>query len=225
MKYIINFTITFDPDSRLLKLRNKDQLTIELSKPATRLLIELIKNNKNEMTRETLIKHVWEDYGFSPSSATLSNHISELRKAFEALGINKDILITVPRVGFKMEAEIHPETKNKELDTSTDGFGKNDITEDSAVQKKMIKKTVEAYGKKELHRVLKPILTLIFILLSIITIITILTRERNEEPKPLGTMNKCKIYALGDDFPDPELFSHARIMLSDIEIEALLNKS
>ncbi|HBU7918333.1 TPA: winged helix-turn-helix domain-containing protein, partial [Klebsiella pneumoniae] len=119
MKYIINFTITFDPDSRLLKLRNKDQLTIELSKPATRLLIELIKNNKNEMPRETLIKHVWEDYGFSPSSATLSNHISELRKAFEALGINKDILITVPRVGFKMEAEIHPETKNKELDTST----------------------------------------------------------------------------------------------------------
>ncbi|WP_438439668.1 winged helix-turn-helix domain-containing protein [Klebsiella pneumoniae] len=84
MKYIINFTITFDPDSRLLKLRNKDQLTIELSKPATRLLIELIKNNKNEMPRETLIKHVWEDYGFSPSSATLSNHISELRKAFEA---------------------------------------------------------------------------------------------------------------------------------------------
>ncbi len=51
MKYIINFTITFDPDSRLLKLRNKDQLTIELSKPATRLLIELIKNNKNEMPR------------------------------------------------------------------------------------------------------------------------------------------------------------------------------
>ena len=46
MKYIINFTITFDPDSRLLKLRNKDQLTIELSKPATRLLIELIKTIK-----------------------------------------------------------------------------------------------------------------------------------------------------------------------------------
>ncbi|WP_447872526.1 hypothetical protein [Serratia fonticola] len=32
------------------------------------------------------MKHVWEDYGFSPSSATLSNHVSELRKAFEALG-------------------------------------------------------------------------------------------------------------------------------------------
>ncbi|MHB7374621.1 winged helix-turn-helix domain-containing protein, partial [Klebsiella pneumoniae] len=149
-------------DSRLLKLRNKDQLTIELSKPATRLLIELIKNNKNEMPRETLIKHVWEDYGFSPSSATLSNHISELRKAFEALGINKDILITVPRVGFKMEAEIHPETKNKELDTSTDGFGRNDITEDSVVQKKMIKKPAGSYGKKELHRVLKPILSPFF---------------------------------------------------------------
>lgn len=100
------------------------------------------------MPRETLIKHVWEDYGFSPSSATLSNHISELRKAFEALGINKDILITVPRVGFKMEAEIHPETKNKELDTSTDGFGRNDITEDSVVQKKMIKSLRDHTAKR-----------------------------------------------------------------------------
>ena len=75
-----------------------------------------------------------------------------------------------------------------------------------------------AYGKGTASCV-ETNLTLIFILLSIITIITILTRERNEEPKPLGTMNKCKIYALGDDFPDPELFSHARIMLSDIEID------
>ncbi len=104
-----------------------------------------------------------------------------------------------------MEAEIHPETKNKELDTSTDGFGKM-ILRKTQQSRKNDKKTVGAYGKKELHRVLKPILTLIFILLSIITIITILTRERNEEPKPLGTMNKCKIYALGDDFPTLNCF-------------------
>ncbi|MEQ5974124.1 winged helix-turn-helix domain-containing protein [Serratia liquefaciens] len=219
MKYIINFTIAFDPDSRLLKLRNKDQLTIELSKPATRLLIELIKNNKNEMTRETLIEHVWEDYGFSPSSATLSNHISELRKAFEVLGISKDILITVPRVGFKLEAEIHPETKNKELDASTEVFGHNDITDDSVSQDKMIKNPKGSYGKGKLHRVLKPILALIFILLSTIAIITILTSGRNDEPKLLGIMNKCKFYALGDGIPDSELFSHTRVMLSNAEID------
>ncbi len=61
-------------------------------------------------------------------------------------------------------------------------------------------KSLRDHTAKELHRVLKPILALIFILLLIITIITILARERNEEPKPLGTMNKCKIYALGDDY-------------------------
>ncbi|MFS4685630.1 winged helix-turn-helix domain-containing protein [Klebsiella quasipneumoniae subsp. similipneumoniae] len=38
------------------------------------------------MTRETLIKHVWEDYRSLSSSATLSNHISELRKALKHLG-------------------------------------------------------------------------------------------------------------------------------------------
>ena len=111
MKYIINLTLIFDPESRLLMLRNNTQLTVGLSNPATRLLSELIKNNKTELTREILLKHVWEDFGFSPSGATLSNHISELRKAFEALGMSKDILLTVPRIGFKLDAEIHPETK------------------------------------------------------------------------------------------------------------------
>lgn len=86
MKYIINLTIIFDPKGRELVLKNDSQLSLGLSKPATRLLNELVNNSNIDLSRDQLIKRVWEDYGFSPSNATLNNHISELRKAFEFRG-------------------------------------------------------------------------------------------------------------------------------------------
>ncbi|WP_447876622.1 winged helix-turn-helix domain-containing protein [Serratia fonticola] len=111
MIYIINTIITFDPVTRNLSLKNDAQLSVELSKPATRLLSELIEHNHATLLREDLIKSVWEDYGFSPSKGNLSNSISELRKAFTSLGLHQEIIITVPRTGFKLEAEIHPLVK------------------------------------------------------------------------------------------------------------------
>jgi len=111
MKYIINLNMVFDSDSRVLTLKNDINLSVGLSKPATRLLSELIINNNTTLIRDEIINKVWVEYGFSPSKASLSNHISELRKAFESLGLDKEIIITVPRTGFRMEAEIHPVTK------------------------------------------------------------------------------------------------------------------
>jgi len=72
----------------------------------------LIKHNHVTLVRESIIKTVWEDYGFARSKGNLSNSISELRKAFEGLGINEEIIITVPRTGFRMDADIHPVVKN-----------------------------------------------------------------------------------------------------------------
>ncbi|QXN62771.1 winged helix-turn-helix domain-containing protein [Serratia fonticola] len=118
MIYIIDTIIVFDPVTRSLTLKNDAQLSVELSKPATRLLSELIEHNQLILIREDLIKSVWEDYGFSPSKGNLSNSISELRKAFVSLGLHKEIIITVPRTGFKMEAEIHPVVKTVEKNNS-----------------------------------------------------------------------------------------------------------
>ncbi|ALX96632.1 hypothetical protein AV650_25215 [Serratia fonticola] len=43
----------------------------------------------------------------------MNNCISDLRKSFVSLGIEKPIIITLPRVGFKMEADIHPDPKQE----------------------------------------------------------------------------------------------------------------
>ncbi|HEJ8043610.1 TPA: winged helix-turn-helix domain-containing protein [Serratia marcescens] len=219
MKYIINLIVTFDPDSRLLMLRNNDQLAIGLSKPGTRLLIELVKNNKNELTRETLIKHVWEDYGFSPSSATLSNHISELRKAFEALGVSKEILITVPRVGFKMDAEIHPETKPPKENGSVEMIDPADTANEPVKQKNVTPDSTDSGYRRTLQRMLKPSLALIFALLAIAAAMKLMTQHSNEEPVLIDVQDKCNIYTQGNNKPSSEQSAHARKMLSDAKID------
>ncbi|MFV8904200.1 winged helix-turn-helix domain-containing protein [Serratia fonticola] len=113
MKYTINLIIVFDPEHRTLALNNNNQTALELSKPSCRVLNEFIKNNGVNLSRDSLLKNAWEDYGFPASNAGLNNCISELRKSFVSLGIEKPIIITLPKIGFRMEADIHPTPKQK----------------------------------------------------------------------------------------------------------------
>ena len=196
-------------------LRNNNQLTVGLSNPATRLLNELIKNNKVELTRETLIKHVWEDYGFSPSSATLSNHISELRKAFEVLGVSKNILITVPRIGFKMEAEIHPETKalkEKEL-AATEKIEMIPPSLELVSEGNTAPPLIDAKSEKTPYRMKKSVLFLTLALVSIATATAFVVLTRDDEPTLVDVQDKCNIYTLDDNKQSTELSDKARKML------------
>ncbi|ALX96641.1 hypothetical protein AV650_25265 [Serratia fonticola] len=113
MKYTINLIIVFDPEHRTLALNNDNQTALELSKPSCRVLNEFIKNNGVNLSRDSLLKNAWEDYGFPASNAGLNNCISDLRKSFVSLGIEKPIIITLPKIGFRMEADIYPTPKQK----------------------------------------------------------------------------------------------------------------
>lgn len=219
MKYIINLTMVFDPESRLLMLRNNNQLTVGLSNPATRLLSELIKNNKIELTRETLIKHVWEDYGFSLSSATLSNHISELRKAFEALGVNKNILVTVPRIGFKMEAEIHPETKGPKESAAIEKSENAPIPREPEPERNAGPLFIDAESKKTLRRTKKPVFFLGLALITIATATTFVALTKDDKPTLVGVQDKCNIYTLDDSKQGIEQSDRARKMLGREKID------
>ncbi|HHQ4314533.1 TPA: winged helix-turn-helix domain-containing protein, partial [Serratia fonticola] len=201
----------------LLILRNNTQLTVGLSNPATRLLSELIKNNKTELTREILLKHVWEDFGFSPSGATLSNHISELRKAFEALGMSKDILSTVPRIGFKLDAEIHPETKPPKELASVEHIEFQPSSQPTAVDN-VAATGVNISSKKPLRRMKIPTLSLLFVL-CVTAATAWVTLSKNEQSAPLGNLDKCHIYSLNEDKHEPAQSDRARKMLADEGID------
>lgn len=106
MKYIINLMVVFNPSDNSLCLQNNPSLVVKIPPPATRLLQELINNRGVIITRDELLKNVWEEYGFTGSNNNLSHYISHLRKALLSLNSELSIITTVPKVGFRLDARI-----------------------------------------------------------------------------------------------------------------------
>jgi DNA-binding winged helix-turn-helix (wHTH) protein len=106
MHFILNGSIKFNPELCEISIVNENENCITLSKPATRLLEELIRQSKTVVSRDELIKKVWDDYGFTPSNNNLYMAISELRKSIRILGDRSEMIVTVPRSGIKIQADI-----------------------------------------------------------------------------------------------------------------------
>ncbi|CAI1517035.1 winged helix-turn-helix domain-containing protein [Serratia fonticola] len=221
MIYIINTIIAFDPVTRNLSLKNDAQLSVELSKPATRLLSELIEHNHTTLVREELIKRVWEDYGFSPSKGNLSNSISELRKAFTSLGLHQEIIITVPRTGFKMEAEIHPLVKYKKeatkvvIDTMEPVLDAPHLSMGSRLVSRLEK--LENREKKQKIRLLLASSIGIAAIASIIFFML----PKSETLRLVTTIGMCNIYGLSNAKQPSDFVSNANDMIESQGIECM----
>ena len=197
MRYIINLIIVFEPEKKLLMLENNELLTVELSLPTTRLLIELIKNNHQEVAREVLIKNVWEDYGYTSSDSNLSNSVSELRKAFSSLGLDKDIIITIPKFGFSLKADIYPELIAEVVPepllpdaTSSESISSQDVEQVQSVNARG--KVINLLFRKRVQVFLGG--TFIFFIAFLIYQVA----EKNDNTKPvlIKTQGKCNFYSL-----------------------------
>lgn len=101
MHFILNKNVSFNVAERTVSDGKTQHV---LSNPACRLLLVLLENNNRLMTREELLQKVWGDFGLTPSSNSLNNNISILRKIFTEFGIH-DVLKTVPKQGFELALE------------------------------------------------------------------------------------------------------------------------
>ncbi|MDM6989213.1 winged helix-turn-helix domain-containing protein, partial [Klebsiella michiganensis] len=79
---------------------------IELSATSTRLLTNLLQYRGDIISRVDIFQSVFEKYGARPSNSNLNQYISTLRRSLADLGIEKNVIITVPRIGFKISEEI-----------------------------------------------------------------------------------------------------------------------
>ncbi|MFN3070741.1 transcriptional regulator [Serratia sp. J2] len=225
MKYIINLVLFFDSNTRMLALKNDDTLSMELSKPANRLLCELIINNNITLAREDIIKKVWADYGFSTSVATLNNNISELRKAFSNLGFDREIIVTVPKIGFRMEAEIHPANKKdklvEEMKTEVENVA---IMDESSPQ---INEHVLSPSEDQADKVQKQsgpktsvLVAGIGILVTAVTVgITLTILLQSEVIRPVTTIGKCSIHSLSNTPTRSNFIEHVQDMIKKKKVD------
>lgn len=219
MKYTINLIVVFDPEHRTLALNNNNQTAIELSRPSCRVLNEFIKSNGVNLSRDSLLKNAWEDYGFPPSNASLNNCISELRKSFVSLGIENPTIITLPRVGFRMEADIHPTPKHK-----PDVSVKNVADEvEQAQEMPTLKEERSAATLAQAmpgKSIKKPMVLYLLALISGLTIagLILLLWTPADPPKPVGSYKQCDIYSIRKE-PLPNSERKATKMLESEKID------
>ena len=65
------------------------------------VLLLLVRNSPNVVTRERMLREVWRTDWYG-ASKTVDMHISTLRKKLEISGANKDMISTVRSVGFRI---------------------------------------------------------------------------------------------------------------------------
>jgi DNA-binding winged helix-turn-helix (wHTH) protein len=212
MKYIINLVIIFDPYQRTLTLNNNPQTAIELSKPSCRVFNELIKNQGASLTRDELLKTAWEDFGFPASNASLNNCISEIRKAFISLGVEDKIIITIQRIGFKLEANIHPVPKNNEKNQTEHDEIKLKSTVNSNEKTTTITLIRWTRGNRKLS-----VLIVFFIVVGAAVVGAISPPANN--PTLIGTYEMCNIYSTNGEKKPPSFGFRAEEMLKKTSID------
>lgn len=105
MPYIIDEIVMFDEvKGSLSNIETKDEIT--LPPTAGCILLILFSNDSIPIERSQFIKQVYTKFGFDLSNNTLNQYISLLRKNIRNLGVEPEVIITVPRVGFYISSDI-----------------------------------------------------------------------------------------------------------------------
>lgn len=106
MLYIIKEMYVFSPETRELRLNSDHEITLTLSNQASRLLMEFIKNGDEVLSKDFLLKVVWQDFGLTPSSHNVYSAMSELRRSFSSIGEVETVIKTVPKIGFQFTQQV-----------------------------------------------------------------------------------------------------------------------
>ncbi|KAI3492033.1 hypothetical protein L1887_43576 [Cichorium endivia] len=112
----ISNKITFDNVNRVLLSSHDADNKQKIGLPAVYCLECLIAANGEPVSQEKLIFEGWRRHGIEVSSDSVRRVISQIRKAIKDLNESPDILITLPKVGYRLIISID----NKECEINTE---------------------------------------------------------------------------------------------------------
>lgn len=109
MIYKINETVRFKPaDGAIWSIESPEQV-INLTITNCNLLCLLLNKKGEILSREQILEDIWDKQGLRSSNNTLNQYISILRRTFSLLGIDDEVIKTIPKVGFSLNASISVE--------------------------------------------------------------------------------------------------------------------
>ncbi len=128
MIFDIEKQLQFDTENATLVNQTTGD-SIELSLTSTRLLAKLLNHRRDVLSREEIFQSVFDQHGARSSNSNLNQYISILRKNFFELGMEKDVIVTIPRVGFRISEEVNVSSLDEQ-------HSENPFTEDILPEKK-----------------------------------------------------------------------------------------
>ncbi|MEQ4531278.1 MAG: winged helix-turn-helix domain-containing protein [Mixta sp.] len=107
MFYCINNDVIFDPlNHTLTSSKFHPKKDTKLNQPTSRCLTLLIERRGSVITQEDFMNEVWRKYGMEVTVNTLYQNISILRRTLKRVGIDENIIITVPKKGITFSAQV-----------------------------------------------------------------------------------------------------------------------
>lgn len=105
--FLINETVLFEPDARrVCALAHYPQRAVILHGPVSECLLQLLEHNDQLLTQRYLFATVWEKQGAVVTTNALYQTIASIRKALKTAGLEDNVIITVPKAGFKSVAQL-----------------------------------------------------------------------------------------------------------------------
>lgn len=108
MNYIIEETLLYYSETGILCLIDKEnEQSITLPGTPNRILSYLLINKGKALSKEEILKGVWELHGIDGSSNSLKQYLSYLRKILLNYLPEKEIITTVPKRGYMISDEVN----------------------------------------------------------------------------------------------------------------------
>jgi len=115
MRYDINAGLIYDAADGTLTLSGSDTPDTQLSITASALLYFFLQHQE-VVSRDDVLKKVWDDNGLTSSNSNLNQYLSMLRKTFRHYGVD-NIILTISRGNLQFNPDISCEC----LDTHSSG--------------------------------------------------------------------------------------------------------
>ncbi|MDK4745254.1 MAG: winged helix-turn-helix domain-containing protein [Leclercia adecarboxylata] len=110
--FLINETVLFEPEARrLCSLTDYPARAVILHGPVSECLLQLLEQNEQVLTQRYLFAAVWEKQGTVVTTNALYQTIASIRKALKSAGLEENVIITVPKAGFKSVARLRVGTQ------------------------------------------------------------------------------------------------------------------
>jgi len=119
MKYLLAGVLVYNDEDGSISLADApDEELQPLTSTANAVMKLLVIQHGNVVEREAFLREVWDERGLQGSNNSLNQYISILRKLLASLVPDATFIVTVPKMGFMLSADITVVPRHKAPEVS-----------------------------------------------------------------------------------------------------------